>query len=132
MKTDLFDAAKAARENSYSPYSQCRVGAAVRTVGGQVYAGCNVENASYGATVCAERVAIQKAVSEGHVKIREVMVVTDATPPWAPCGMCRQVIAEFGEDVQVHMANLKGEAKTVSFRDLFPNAMTPEQVFKKS
>src|SRR5690242_15716831 len=89
---DLYKMALLAREKSYSPYSGHKVGAAIRTSSGKIYTGCNVENASFGATVCAERTAIQKAISEsGPITVTEVMVVTQADPPWPPCGMCRQV-----------------------------------------
>jgi len=127
---DLYEAARKAREFSYSPYSHVKVGAAVRTVDGRIFTGCNVENSSYGGTVCAERVAISKAVSElGKIEIAEVMVVTDASPPWPPCGLCRQVIAEFARpgtrNVDVHAANLQGETRTLLFSELFPDAFTP-------
>jgi cytidine deaminase len=94
---------------------------------GQIFGGCNVENASYGGTVCAERIAIFKAISEGAVhSIKEVMVVSDAEKPWPPCGFCRQVIAEFGsEDTLVYTANLQGKMKTFKFGDIFPEAFTP-------
>jgi cytidine deaminase len=130
----LFEAARAARERAYSPYSKIKVGAAIRTTDGKVYSGCNVENSSYGATVCAERVAIQTAVAaQGTFQIAEVFVVTDATPPWAPCGLCRQVIAEFsdGFEIPIHKANLAGDVKTTHFRELFPDAFTPAHVLKK-
>ena len=127
----LYEAAKAARERSYSPYSGHKVGAAVRMSDGTVFQGCNVENSSYGGTVCAERVAIQKAVSEGHLNVVEVMVVTDFSPPWPPCGMCRQVIAEFSDHAKLHTANLKGEYESFSFEDLQPRAFTPGHLIKK-
>jgi cytidine deaminase len=126
---ELFDSAVKARANSYSPYSGHQVGAAVRLADGSVFTGCNVENSSYGGTNCAERVAIQKAVSEkGKIRIAEVLVVTDATPPWPPCGLCRQVISEFGQKVEIYMCNLKGEVKQTSLSDLFPHAFTPSHL----
>ena len=129
----LFDAALAAHARSHSPYSGHKVGAAIRTEEGKIYGGCNVENSSYGATVCAERVAIHKAVSEqGALRIREILVVTDASPPWPPCGLCRQVIAEFAgdrpADVAVHATNLAGELVTRSFGELFPEAFLPSHL----
>jgi len=128
---ELFEAAKKAQKKSYSPYSQCQVGAAIRTTQGKIFSGCNVENASYGATVCAERVAIQKAVSEmGSIQLKELMVVTHASPPWPPCGMCRQVIAEFGTEITLYLANLKGEIQTASFKQLFPQAFDPSHLKK--
>lgn len=132
---ELYKKALAARELSYSPYSGHQVGAAIRTNQGKIYTGCNVENSSFGATVCAERVAIQKAISEtGKIQIQEIMVVTQATPPWPPCGMCRQVIAEFGpelsklKDVKIHTANLEGVLNTYSWNDLIPHAFTPSHL----
>lgn len=124
----LFEAAKSARELSYSPYSRHQVGAAILTSDGKVFTGCNIENSSYGGTICAERVAIQKAVSEGHRKIAQVMVVTDSTPPWPPCGMCRQVIAEFADGTRLHTANLQGESESFEFEQIFPRAFTPSHL----
>lgn len=129
---DLFQAAKKARENSYSPYSGEKVGAAIRLKNGKIYAGCNVENSSYGATICAERTAIQTAVAaEGpKIEIVEVAVVTDHSPAWPPCGLCRQVIAEFGLNSTIHAADLKAIQSTMSFKELFPSAFTPEHLKK--
>jgi cytidine deaminase len=131
----LYDSAKSAREKAYSPYSGVKVGAAIRTADDRVYSGSNVENSSYGATVCAERVAISKAVSEtGRIQITEVMVVTDASPAWPPCGICRQVIAEFArtheDQTRIHCANLQGEMKTYRFSEIFPDAFTPEHLHR--
>lgn len=127
---DLFKAACDARERSYSPYSGHKVGAAIRMEDGTIYSGCNIENSSYGGTVCAERVAIQKAVSEGNTRIQEVMVVTASTPPWPPCGICRQVIAEFSSAAKLHTANLSGEHQSFEFAELFPQAFTPSHLLK--
>jgi len=129
----LFKAAQTARSHSYSPYSGHKVGAAIRLKSGQIFSGCNVENSSYGATVCAERVAVQKAVSElGKIEIAEVLVITDATPPWPPCGLCRQVLAEFvapGE-VPLHSCNIDGVVETQPFGEIFPQAFTPGHLKK--
>jgi cytidine deaminase len=126
----LFEAASRARENSHSPYSGLKVGAALRTSDGRIYSGCNVENSSYGGTICAERTAITKAISEqGKIQIAEILVVTDASPPWPPCGICRQVIAEFGAPV-VHSTNLRGEILSESFDAIFPRAFTPGHLKK--
>lgn len=123
---DLFDRATEVRDRAYSPYSQKKVGAAIRLKGGRIYAGCNVENSSFGATVCAERVAIWQAVAElGKIEIEDVLVVTDASPAWPPCGLCRQVIAEFGQKATIHVTNLQGETRVFSFKELFPDAFTP-------
>ena len=122
---ELFESALRTRGNSHSPYSSCKVGAVIKTSDGNIYSGCNVENASYGGSICAERSAIVKAVSDqGSIKIKELMVVTDATPPWPPCGMCRQVIAEFGSEIIVYLANLKGDLSTLTFQEIFPQAFT--------
>lgn len=130
---ELFEKARTARENAYSPYSRHKVGAALRASDGRVYTGCNVENSSYGGTICAERTAIVKAVSEigPSARIVEVVVVTDATPAWPPCGFCRQVLSEFaGPDIPVRAVNLAGDAVTTRFGDLLPQAFTPEHLGK--
>lgn len=128
MKDDLYKAAKKARLHSYSPYSGHKVGAAIRLKTGEIFNGCNVENSSYGGTNCAERVAIQKAVSEnGKIEIVEIFVVTDAKDPWPPCGLCRQVIAEFSRnDTIIHSGNLTGKVRTTTLGDIFPEAFTPD------
>ena len=129
----LFKKACAARKKSYSPYSQFKVGAAIQLSNKKVFSGCNVENSSYGGTVCAERTAIFKAVSESGPKIviEEVVVVTDASPAWPPCGLCRQVIAEFSTPkTKIHAMNLKGECRTSSFEELLPQAFLPEHLKK--
>ena len=105
----LISAAKQARENAHAPFSNFRVGAALRAKSGRVYTGCNVENASYGLTCCAERVAIFKAVSEGEHGFDAIAVVADTDVLTPPCGACRQVIWEFCGDVPVVMANLHGK-----------------------
>jgi cytidine deaminase len=113
-----------AMDHSYSPYSKRQVGAAIRLSNGKIYSGCNVENSSFGGTVCAERVAVWKAVSEEgpDVLIEEVVVATVASPPWSPCGFCRQVINEFASvDCKVHLVNKSGEIKSFSFRELLPH-----------
>ena len=121
-----------ARLNAYSPYSNAKVGAAVRLKDGRIFGGCNVENSSYGATVCAERGAIQSAVAQvGKIELEEVLVITDASPAWPPCGMCRQVIAEFSDHAQLHTANLKGEYESFKFEDLQPRAFTPAHLTQK-
>ncbi len=118
----LLNAALEARKQAYAPYSKFSVGAAVLTATGEMFTGCNVENASYGATMCAERVAIFKAISAGHKSIQALVVVAEQPEPIAPCGICRQVLAEFGQDAVVYMANTKGQIKTDSMRGLLPIA----------
>ena len=118
---DLIAAATAVREKAFAPYSRFRVGAAVRGASGRIHAGCNVESASFGLTCCAERVAVFKAVSEGETAIEAVAIVTDVSPPAAPCGACRQVLYEFGPDAVVVRANLAGERIESTMRDLLPD-----------
>src|SRR5260370_12330947 len=116
----LIVAAKQARENAHAPYSNFRVGAALRATSGRIFGLCNVENATYGLTVCAERVAIFKAISEGERGFDAIAVVTDTDTLTPPCGACRQLIWEFCGDVPVIMANLKGKTETIQMKDLFP------------
>lgn len=126
---ELFEAALEARSRSYSPYSGCKVGAAVLGESGKVYTGANIENSSYGLSTCAEQVAIAKAVTDGEESIRGIAVVTDADPPWPPCGICRQMISEFAApDTPIHIAGLKGIVRTLKFSELYPDAFTPEQL----
>ena len=121
-KEELIGAATEVRENAYAPFSDFRVGAALETDDGEVISGCNVESASYGLTVCAERVAIWKAISQGKRKIKHIAVVADTEELTPPCGVCRQIIWEFGGDIPVVLANLKGKTETVQMKDLLPRA----------
>ena len=116
----LIAAAKQARENAHAPYSNFRVGAALRATSGVVYTGCNVENSTYGLTVCAERVAIFKAISEGERGFDAIAVVTDTDALTPPCGACRQIILEFCGDVEIILANLKGQSESHRVSELFP------------
>lgn len=128
---DLLKAATAARLNSYSPYSERKVGAAVRMKSGKIYSGCNVENSSYGGSICAERNAIHHAIASGEKEITEVLVVTDETPPWPPCGFCRQVMSEFsGESTRIHATDLSGNGKTFLFKEILPEAFRPKHMGK--
>lgn len=116
----LIEVAKQTRENAHAKYSGFQVGAALRTTSGKIFGGCNVENATYGLTVCAERVAIFKAISEGERKFDAIAVVTDTDTLTPPCGACRQLIWELCGDVPVILANLKGKSETIPMRELFP------------
>lgn len=116
----LITAAKQARENAHAPYSNFRVGAALRSTSGRIFSGCNVENATYGLTICAERVAIFKAISEGERGFSAIAVVTDTKTLTPPCGACRQLIWEFCGDIPVTMANLSGKSELIQMKELFP------------
>lgn len=118
--TDLLQAARAAREHALAPFSHFKVGAALETEDGQVIGGCNVENATYGLTVCAERVAVFKAISEGHRRFRRIAVVADTQAPTPPCGACRQILWEFGGDLEVILGNLQTETGRHRLKDLLP------------
>ena len=116
----LLDAARAVRLNAAAAFSHFRVGAALETADGQVVTGCNVENATYGLTVCAERVAVFKAISEGHRQFTRIAVVADTQDPTPPCGACRQILWEFGGDLEVILGNLQEEKVRLRLRDLLP------------
>jgi len=118
----LIEAAQQARQHSVAPFSNFLVGAAVRTGSGRVYTGCNVESASYGLTVCAERVAIWKALSEGERQFTELAVVADTETLTPPCGTCRQIIWEFARGAKIVFANLKGESEVFHMAELLPRA----------
>ena len=122
---ELLSAAAEVRANAWAPYSGFKVGAAILDGAGRVHVGCNVENASYGLSVCAERHAIAAAVAAGGRDFKAVVVVTPTSPPATPCGACRQVLAEFG-DFSVILANPQGERRVSSAVDLLPEAFTPE------
>ena len=119
-KDRLVAAARAARENAVARFSGFKVGAALETADGTIITGCNVENATYGLTVCAERVAMFKALSEGHRAFKSVAVVADTSDPTPPCGACRQILWEFGGDLEVFLANLTEHKGTFRMRDLLP------------
>jgi len=118
---DLIKKAIDARKNAYAPYSKFKVGAAVITQKGNVYTGCNVENASYGATICAERVALCNAVSSGDCNIKAIAIVYDEEKFASPCGICRQFIYEFGSEIEVILAKMNGEYKIKTISDLLPD-----------
>ena len=117
----LLDAARAVRLNAHAAFSHFKVGAALETAGGQIITGCNVENATYGLTVCAERVAVFKAISEGYRHFTRVAVVADTEAPTPPCGACRQILWEFGGDLEVILGNLHAEKARHRLKDLLPH-----------
>lgn len=127
MQEQLIKAAAKAREAAYAPYSHFQVGAAALTDNGILYTGCNIENASYGLTVCAERTAIFSAIAAGEKRIAAVAVIADTPEPTAPCGACRQVMAEFGVE-DVIMANTKGEICKLKLRELLPYSFSGSDI----
>ena len=116
----LIEAARRARENAIADFSHFKVGAALETADGTIVTGCNIENATYGLTLCAERVAIFKALSDGHRRFTRIAVVANTAHPTSPCGPCRQILWEFAGDLQVILANLEGEKGRHALRDLLP------------
>ena len=122
----LIAKAMEAREKAHAPYSHFAVGAALLAKSGRVYTGCNVENASYGLSICAERAAVFKAVSEGEQDFEAIAIVTENGV--TPCGACRQVLMEFGEDIQVIVADETGGYRVFGLQELLPEAFTPEHL----
>ncbi len=120
--------AKEAMAYAYTPYSKFNVGAAVLTKSGKIYTGCNIENASYGATNCAERTALFKAISEGEKEITDIAVVSNSGDFTYPCGICRQVIAEFMKEGNLIFENNKGEIKIIKLNEIFPYSFTKEDL----
>ncbi|MDO8680928.1 MAG: cytidine deaminase [Acidobacteriota bacterium] len=116
----LVAAARAVRERAAADYSGFKVGAALETRAGDIVTGCNVENATYGLTICAERVAVFKAISEGHREFTRIVIVADTESPTPPCGACRQILWEFGGDIEVILANLTEVKATLRMKDLLP------------
>jgi len=125
---ELLALAGTARGHAWAPYSRFLVGAVVRGTSGRLYTGCNVENASYPLTCCAERTALYKAVSEGETQVDLVVVVTDTSPPASPCGGCRQVILELGPEATVIYANLQGDHRRTTARALLPDGFESHQL----
>ena len=116
----LVAAARAVREHAAAEYSGFKVGAALETRAGDIVTGCNVENATYGLTVCAERVAVFKAISEGHREFTRIVIVADTAAPTPPCGACRQILWEFAGDIEVVLANLTEVTATLRLKELLP------------
>jgi len=127
MADPLLAAARAAQARAYCPYSGFAVGAALEAEDGRVFSGCNVENASFGVTLCAERAALAAAVSQGARRFRRLVVVADATPGVAPCGVCRQALAEFGTGLQVEGVG-PGDTRRWTLAELLPNGFGPESL----
>lgn len=125
---DLVSLAKKAKEFAYVPYSHFRVGAAALTEDGEVFTGCNIENASFGGTVCAERTALFKAISEGKRRITKIAVIGDMEDYTYPCGICRQVIAEYGTDTEIIVAKGNGEFRVHKLSELLPYAFTEKDL----
>lgn len=126
-RRQLIKKALKAKQGSYSPYSKFRVGAALLAGDGRIFTGCNIENAAYSASVCAERTAIFKAVSEGSRTIRAIAIVGDAAYTY-PCGECRQVIREFGKGAIIIIANSENDYREYKLKDLLPNSFGPENL----
>jgi cytidine deaminase len=116
----LLHAAIEAREHAHAPFSNFKVGAALETEDGRIYTGCNIENATYGLTLCAERVAVFKAVSEGARKFKRIAVAADTATLTPPCGACRQILWEFCGDAELTLVNLEGKSETIRMKDIFP------------
>jgi len=129
---ELLQAALAAQEKAHCPFSRYPVGAAIRTESGTVYTGCNVESASFSLTCCAERVAVFKAVSEGHKHIRACAIVTVEGTPAPPCGACRQVLYEFGPSMRIVLGNPSGDVRILALADLMPEGFTAEQLLARA
>jgi cytidine deaminase len=119
-RAGLVAAARRAREHAHAAYSRFKVGAALETADGTIITGCNIENATYGLTICAERVAMFKALSEGHRVFTRLAIVADTRTPTPPCGACRQILWEFGGDLEIVLANLSSETGRHRLKDLLP------------
>lgn len=120
MADPLIEAALAVRLRAHAPFSRFQVGAAIEDEHGRIFTGCNVENATYGLTVCAERVAVFKAISEGAGKLKRVVVAADTATLTPPCGACRQILWEFCGDAELTLVNLQGQTETLHLHDIFP------------
>ncbi len=125
---ELIEIAKQAMKYAYAPYSHFKVGAALITDTGHIYTGCNIENVSYGATNCAERTAIFKAVSEGERHIKKIAIVSSAGKPALPCGICRQVLSEFMDSDGIVILEIENKAKEFYLRDLLPYCFCPDSM----
>lgn len=122
LTSSLVQAALSARAKAHAPYSHFLVGAALEDSDGRIHSGCNVENATYGLTICAERVAVFKAISEGARKFRRIAIAADTDQLTPPCGACRQILWEFCGDIQIILVNPRGKSETLQLKELFPRA----------
>ena len=129
---ELLAAALDAQKRAHCPFSRYPVGAAVRTVSGEIFTGCNIESASFSLTCCAERVAAFKAISEGHTQFTACSIVTIEGKPAPPCGACRQVLYEFGASMRIVLGNPEGQVRTLRLADLFPEGFTSEQLLARA
>lgn len=128
MNDPLIAAATAARQRAFAPYSKFQVGAALQALDGTIVPGCNVESASYGLTICAERCAIFRGVTDGYHCFQRIAIVTDTATPTPPCGACRQLLWEFAPDAEVILANLNGDVLRYTVRELIPGAFDGKQL----
>jgi cytidine deaminase len=128
---DLLKLARKALQNSYSPYSQFRVGAALLTSDGNIYTGCNIESSSFSLTICAERTALFKAVSEGEKSFSKILIVSDAEDFISPCGACRQIISDLAGDIEIILTNSRGEMRVKKTSDLLPLAFGQSNLLTK-
>ena len=128
----LLEVALEAQKNAHCPFSKYPVGAAVLTADGSIFSGCNVESASFSLTCCAERVAVFKAVSEGHKRILSCSIVTTDQAPAAPCGACRQVLYEFGGDMRIVLGNPTGKVDIMQLSELLPHGFTQEHLLSRT
>ncbi|HKM38827.1 MAG TPA: cytidine deaminase [bacterium] len=129
-KNELVAAAQAAQQYSYAPYSNYRVGAALQTCSGKIYTGCNIENAAYGATVCAEQVAVFAAIAAGEKDFAALAVAASGNRMALPCGICRQVLFEFAPDLLLYLTDIRGTVETITLKELFPYAFGPAHLME--
>ena len=116
---ELIEAARLVRQHAHAPFSKFRVGAAIEDASGNVFSGCNVENATYGLTICAERVAVFKAISEGATMFKRIAIIADTETLTPPCGACRQILWEFCGNIELVLANLSGARETITLETIF-------------
>lgn len=132
QESQLVEAARRARKQAYAPYSNYQVGAALRTATGRIFTGCNIENAAYGVTVCAERVAVFKAISEGEKDLVALAVAASGDDMASPCGTCRQVLYEFAPDLILYLTGSTGSIESTTLKQLLPRAFGPAHLMEDS